>query len=172
MVDKHTIIVMISIIVITGSLGYSSINAISSPNLEFSWPGKSFNFLSVITDKTVNVCNPSILPASFYKYSFTIIYEENDLGTFSTGRGTFAPNSDGVVFGKFDSPDNRMTGLFFSFFDTEQGGIDVSIVNLDAIKVTTKLESTVLWVVPYVIVHDYSGTEFINLINKPTSCAK
>ncbi|WP_162858542.1 hypothetical protein [Candidatus Nitrosotenuis aquarius] len=172
MANRHTIIVIASIIVIAGSLGYSSVNAISAHGLEFSWPGKSFDFLSVMTDKTVNVCNPSGLPASFSKYSFTIFYDGNDLGTFSTGRGGLGPNSDGVVFGKFESGDDRMASLFFSFLDTETGGTDVTRINTDKIKVTTQLESTILWVVPHIITQEYSGVEFINMINKPTSCEK
>jgi hypothetical protein len=172
MANRHTIIVIASIIVIAGSVGYSSINAISAHNLEFSWPGKSFNFLSVMTDKTVNVCNGSSLPATFSSYSFTVFYDGNNLGTFSTGRGGLQPNSDGVVFGKFESADDRMASLFFSLLDTETGGTDVTRINADKIKVTTQLESTILWVVPHVISNQYSGADFISMINKPTSCEK
>ena len=172
MADKHTVIVIASIIVIAGSIGYSSVNAISAHGLEFSWPGKSFNFLSVMTDKTVNVCNTSYLPATFSKYSFTIFYDGNNLGTFSTGKGGLEPNKGGVVFGKFESADDRLASLFFSFLDTETGGTEVTRIDADKIKVTTKLESTILWVVPHVISHEYSSVDFIDMINQPTSCEK
>lgn len=172
MANKHTIIVIASIIVIIGSLGYSSINAISAHSLEFSWPGSSFNFLSVMTDKKVNVCNDSVLPATFSKYSITIFYDGDDLGTFSTGPGGLQSHTDGVVFGEFKSKDDRMSGLFFSFLDTETGGTDVTRINANKIKVVTQLESTILWFIPHTITKEYSGSEFLDVINKPTTCEK
>jgi hypothetical protein len=170
MADKHTIVVIASIIVIVGSLGYSSLNAISAQSLEFSWPGNSFNFLSVMTDKTVNICNNSDLPATFSKYSFTIFYSDDNLGTFSTSPTGVPANTNGVVSGNFESKDDRMSSLFFSFLDTETGGTDVTRIDANKIKVITQLETTILWIVPYTITHEYSGTEFIDVINKKTSC--
>jgi hypothetical protein len=169
--NKHTVIVIASIIVIAGSLGYSSLNAISAQGLEFAWPG-TFDFLSVLTGKTVEVCNTSSLPATFSKYSFTIFYDGQDLGTYSTGRGGFEANSGGMVFGKFESNDDRLAGLFFSFLDTETGGTDVTRINADKIKVVTSLESPVLWVVPHIITQEYSGEEFLDLINRDLTCEK
>ena len=168
--NKHTIIVSISIIVIVGSVGYSMLNMISVPGLQFSWPGNQFNYLSVITDKTVNVCNDSFLPASFSKYSFTIIYGEKSLGTYSTRNGAFAPHTTGQVYGNFDSQDDSMSALLFSFFDTANGGTEVARINMEKINIKTKLDSTILWVIPYSITHDYSGSEFLKMINTKLSC--
>lgn len=171
MANKHTIIVIASIIIIAGSLGYSSLNAISAHGLVFSWP-ETFDFLSVLTGKTVNVCNTSPLPATFSKYSFTIFYDGNDLGTYSTGRGGLEANSGGIVFGKFESADDRMAGLFFSFLDTETGGTDITRISADKIKVVTNLESPILWVIPHVITQEYSGEEFLDLMNQDLACEK
>lgn len=168
--NKHTIIVIASIVIIAGSVGYSSLNVISAPELQFSWPGNAFNFLSVMTDKTVNVCNNSDLPASFSKYSFTVVYEGKDLGTYSTGHGGFAPHTGGVVYGKFDSLDDRTSSLFFSFFDTEDGGTDVTRIDTGKIKIRTQLDSTVLWIMPYTITHDYSSSAFLQMINEKPAC--
>jgi hypothetical protein len=170
--NKHTIIVIASIVVIVGSLGYSSLNIMSTKNLEFSWPGHAFNFLSVMTDKTVNVCNNSDLPASFSKYSFRIIYDGNDLGTYSTGRGGLGPHTNSIVFGKFESKDDRMSSLFFSFLDTETGGTDVTRIDPNKIKVVTQLDTTILWVIPYSVSQEYSGTDFIQMMNTKSSCGK
>ena len=170
MANKHTIIVVVSIIIIAGSLGYSSLNVLSTPSLQFSWPGNQFNFLSVMTDKTVNVCNNSDLPASFSKYSFTIVYEGKDLGTYSTGHGGFAPHTRGEVYGKFDSNDDRTSALFFSFFDTADGGTEVTRINMEKITIRTQLDTTVLWVVPFSITHDYSSSEFLQMINTKLTC--
>ena len=170
MANKHTIIVIISIAVIAGSLGYSSLNVVSAKNLEFGWPGQSFDFLAALTGKTINVCNDSDLPATFSQYSFTMFYDEDDLGTYSTGSGGLNPHSDGVIFGKFESKDNRMSTLFFSFLDTEMSGTDVTRINKDKVTVITKLDTTILGVVPFSITEQYSGQEFLDLINKKSSC--
>ncbi|MGQ0606392.1 MAG: hypothetical protein ACT4OD_05525 [Candidatus Nitrosotenuis sp.] len=170
MANKHTIVVILSIIVIAGSLGYSSLNVISAKELEFRWPHQSFDFLSVLTGKTIEVCNNSDYPATFSKYSFTMAYDENDLGTYSTGSGGFAAHTDGVVFGKFESKDDRMSSLFFSFLDTELGGTDVTRININKMKVTTQLDTTILGVIPFSITEQYSGQEFSDLINKKSNC--
>lgn len=170
MANKHTVIVIVSIAIIAGSLGYSSLNVISAKSLEFGWPGQSFDFLAALTGKTINVCNNSDLPATFSQYSFTMIYDGDDLGTYSTGSGGLNPRSDGIVFGKFESKDNRMSALFFSFLDTEMGGTDVTRINKDKMAVITKLDTTILGVVPFSITEKYSGQEFLDLINKKPSC--
>lgn len=170
MANKHTVIVIVSIAIIAGSLGYSSLNVISARSLEFGWPGQSFDFLAALTGKTINVCNNSDLPATFSQYSFTMIYDGDDLGTYSTGSGGLNPRSDGIVFGKFESKDNRMSTLFFSFLDTEMGGTDVTRINKDKMTVITKIDTTILGVVPFSITAKYSGQEFLDLINKKPSC--
>lgn len=172
MVNRHVIVVIVSLIVIAGSLGYSSLNVISAKDLEFSWPRQSFDFLSVLTGKTLEVCNDSDIPATFSKYSFSIFYDENDLGTFSTGSGGLAPHTDGVIFGKFESKDNKISTLFLSFLDTEVSGTDVTRININKIKVITQLDTTVLGVIPFSITQEYSGPEFLESINKKTSCEK
>lgn len=170
MVNKHTIIVIVSIVVIAGSLGYSSLNVISAKELEFGWPHQSFEFTSVIIGKTLEVCNNSSLPATFQKYSFTIIYDENVLGTFSTGNGGFAPHTSGNVYGKFVSNDERISNIFLSFMDTEAGGTDVARMDLGKMKVMTNLDTTVMGVIPFSIPHEYSGEEFMKMLNTKTSC--
>ena len=170
MVNKHTIVVTASILVIAGSLGYSSLNMISANSLEFGWPGQSFDFLSTLTGKVIEVCNNSDYPATFSKFSFTIIYDENDLGTYSTGSGGFAAHTGGKVFGKFESKDDRMSGLFFSFLDTEFGGTDVTRINTEKIKVTTQVDTAIFGVIPFSITEEYSGQEFLDLINKKLNC--
>ena len=170
MTNKHTIIVLISLIVIVGSVGYSGLNMVSLPVLQFSWPGNQFNYLSVMTDKTVNVCNDSPLPASFSKYSFTIIYGGKELGTYITGNGAFASHTSGQIYGKFDSDNDSVSALFFSFFDTANGGTEVARINMEKLHIRTKLDSTILWVIPYSITNDYSGSEFLNMINTKLSC--
>ena len=172
MANKHTIIVLVSIAIIVGSLGYSSISVVSAKDLEFRWPGNSFDFLSVLTGKVIEVCNNTDLPVSFSKYSFSIFYDGNDLGTYSTGGGSFAPHTDGVVFGKFDAKDDRMSSLFFSFLDTEMSGTDVTRINTGKIKVITNVDTKILGVIPFSVSQEYGGQEFLDLINKEPSCEK
>lgn len=169
--NKHTIIVIASIAIIAGSLGYSSLNVISAKDLQFSWPNQSFQFTSVIVGKTVNVCNNSDYPATFRQYSFTMIYDKQILGTFTTGSGGFAPHSGGLVSGKFESADEQISNIFLSFMDTEEGGTDVTRIDINKMKIDTKIDTTIFGVIPFSVTHDYSGKDFVEMLNKKPSCA-
>lgn len=170
MANKHAIIVIASIVVIAGSLGYSSLNVFSAKDLEFSWPHQSFQFTSVIVGKVLDVCNNSDYPATFRSYSFTMIYDKDTLGTFTVGSGGLAPHSGGSAFGKFESTDERISNIFLSFLDTEEGGTDVTRIDLEKMKISTKLDTTIMGVIPFSITHDYPGKEFADMMNKKPSC--
>lgn len=171
MVNRHVVIVIVSIAIIAGSLGYSSLNVLSAKDLEFGWPHQSFQFTSVIVGKTMSVCNNSDYPATFRQYSFTLIYDKDNLGTYSTGSGAFGPHSGGVVFGKFESTDERVSNIFLSFMDTEEGGTDITRIDIGKMKVDTKIDTTIMGVIPFSVTHEYSGMDFVEMLNKKPSCA-
>lgn len=173
MANKHTIIVMVSIAVIAGSVGYSSLGAISAKDLQFRWHQiDSFDFIAVLVQGDFAVCNPTSIPANFESYSFSMNYDGNDLGTFVVGGGGVAPNTIGVVHGKLQSDDKRISEMFFSFLDTEFGGTDVARIDSNKMTVKTTIETKILGVIPYSITHDYSGRVFVDMMNQKTSCDK
>lgn len=173
MANKHTIIVIASIAIIAGSLGYSSLNAFSANDLQFRWHQVgSFDFINILASGNLAVCNSSDMPANFQSYSFSMTYDRNDLGTFVTDGGGVAPHTLGIIHGKLNSDDKRISEMFFSFLDTEFGGTDVTRIDSKKMSVTSTLEARILGVIPYTITHKYSGQDFVDMMNHKTSCDK
>ena len=170
MVNKHTIIVLVSIIVIASSLGYSSLNLLSTNDIQFKWATKNFDFLSVMYGENLEVCNDSDYPTSFTKYKFTIFYDSKPLGTFTTSGIGIAPHSKANVNGKFTADDKQVAQIFFSFLDTEIKGTDITRIDANKMRVLTTLDYTVIGVIPISIPHEYSGQEFLKMMNKNTNC--
>ncbi len=170
MANRHTIIVILSIAVIVSSLGYSSLNLVSANSLQFKWAAKSFDFTSIMFGGNVQACNDSDYPANFAKYTFTIFYDSKQLGQFASSGGTIPPHSKVTIPGKFTADDRQVAQIFFSFLDTEIGGTDVSRVDAGKMQVRTVLDYTIIGIIPLSIAHDYSGQEFLDMMNKDTKC--
>jgi hypothetical protein len=171
--NRHTIIVIVSILVIVGSIAYSSLNLVSAQEMQFRWHRMGgFDFLSILVSGKLEACNNSDYPATFRSYSFSMNYDGKHLGTFATD-GAGAPSHSSVtVNGKLQSDDQRITQMFFSFLDTELGGTDVTRVDASKMKITTTLDTTIVGIIPYSITKEYSGQEFLQLMNQKTSCDK
>lgn len=169
MANKHTIIVIVSIIVIASSLGYSSLNLISANSLQFKW-ASDFDYLSVLYGKNMVACNGSDYPASFSKYSFTIFYDSDQIGKFTTSGAMVQPHSEANISGKFAADDKQVSQMFFSFLDTELHGTDVARIDADKMNVIAALDYTILGVIPFSITQEYSGQEFLEMMNKDTIC--
>lgn len=169
MADKHTIIVIVSVIVIASSLGYSSLNLISASSLQFKW-ASDFDYLSVLYGKNMAVCNDSDYPAVFSKYHFTIFYDSKQIGKFTASGTAVQPHSEAQISGKFEADDKQVSQIFFSFLDTEIQGTDVTRIDADKMRVVATLEYSLFWIIPLSVTHEYSGQEFLETMNKDTSC--
>lgn len=169
MANKHTVIVIVSIIVIASSLGYSSLNLVSANDLQFKW-ASDFDFLSVLYGKNMLVCNPSDYPASFAKYEFTIFYDSKQIGKFTVPGSAVQPHSEASISGKFAADDKQIAQMFFSFLDTEISGTDVTRIDADKMVVTATLDYTILGVIPLSIASEHSGQDFLEMMNRDTGC--
>jgi hypothetical protein len=118
----------------------------------------------------LEVCNPSDYPTSFTKYKFTILYDSKQLGTFTTSGTGIAPHSKANVNGKFTADDKQVAQIFFSFLDTEIQGTDVTRVDANKMQILTTLDYTIIGVIPFSTPHEYSGQEFLKMMNENTSC--
>jgi hypothetical protein len=72
-----------SIMVIAGTIGYSSLSLVFAKDLQFRWyQVESFDLLSIMFGGKLVVCNDSDYPVNFHQYSFDVIYDEQNLGVF------------------------------------------------------------------------------------------
>lgn len=172
MINKHTIVVIVSIIIIAGSFGYSSLSLVSAKELQFRWYQiDSFDLLSILIGGRLSVCNNSDLPASFSSYSFDVFYEGKSIGRFSTQGAGLAPHTNTMVNGKFESDDERVTQILFSSLDTALSDRNAAArINPDKMEVTATLETKIIGIIPFPITQHYSGPEFVDMMNQKTSC--
>lgn len=171
MANKHTIIVIASVIVIAGSLGYSSLSLLSAKDLQFRWyQADSFDLLSILIGGNLFVCNNSDYPATFSSYAFDVIYEEKSLGVFSTNGAGLVPHTSAMVNGKFTTDDMRVSNILLASLDTALGGGNAARINPDYMQVVVTVETKIIGLVPFSITNQYSGQEFVQLMSKKTGC--
>jgi len=165
---KDIIIGIVSVIVIVGALSYSGLNIYALDNLQLRMnrDGKFSFFYLGNRGSQLEVCNSLPFPASFYRYDIEIIYKSNKLGTFSTGGATIAPTSSSVIEGKLNTEKYQATLIYFLNFDTEFSGTNVPTIDVKNIRVNTKLDTSIIGVIPYSITREYSGIEFVNFMNQ------
>ncbi len=171
MANKHTLVVVLSVIVIAASLGYSSLNLLSAESLEFRWyQPDSFDLLSMMFGGKLAVCNNSDYPAAFARYSFDVIYEDQNLGTFTADGAGLAPHTDTMVDGKFATDNKQVANILFSSLDTALGGGHAARINPDNMAVVSTLETKIIGLVPFSVTHQYSGEEFVKMMSQKTEC--
>lgn len=172
MANKHTIVVVLSIIVIAASLGYSSLNLLSAKDLQFRWyQPDSFDLLSIIFGGKISACNNSDYPASFASYSFDVIFEEQNLGTFTANGAGLAPHTSAMVDGKFATDNRQVANILLASLDTALSGSgQAARINPDNMQVITTLETKIIGLVPFSLTQQYSGAEFVQMMGQKTSC--
>jgi hypothetical protein len=172
--NKHTIVVIVSAIVIAASLGYSSLNLLSAKDLQFRWyQADSFDLLSIMFGGKVSVCNNSDYPAAFASYSFDVIYEEQSLGVFTIDGTGLAPHTSAMLDGKFATDDERVANILLASLDTALSGSgQAARINPAHMTVTTTLETKIIGLVPFSVTQQYSGDEFVKMMGQKTSCDK
>lgn len=163
--NRHTVIVIVSCIVIASTVGYSVLNLVNMGNLQFRWADKGgFNLFSLISGGQVEVCNPSILPITFNSYEISSIYDGDSLGTVYLKGGQVIPKSSAVLQGNF-AGDKKIANIRSLFLDTEMGGTDVAKLDTKKLEIVTELKTSLFGVIPYVLPNSYDGSEFFDLMN-------
>jgi len=173
-VNKHTLIVIISIIVIAVTLGYSSLNLVFVKDLQFRWHQEgNFDLLSTMFGGKLIVCNDSDYPASFQRYSFNIVYDDQSLGMFSANGIVALPHTSTTIDGKFSTGDKQISQILFASLDTAFSGSEQAArIDISKMSATTTLETKIIGVIPFSITQEYSGQEFLDMMNRKTSCDK
>lgn len=171
MVNVHTVAVMAAIAVIVATIGYSAVVAYSASELQIRWHDQgSFDYLSTMFGGKLSICNNSDLPANLKSYSIKMTYDGESLGVLQTDGANIAPHSTVALAAKFSSTDKRISEMFFSFLDTEMGGTDVTRIDSKKMNVETTIESSIIGFIPVSFSTEYSGEQFVQIMNRQTGC--
>jgi hypothetical protein len=82
-----------------------------------------------------------------------------------------APHSASGISGKFVTDDKRVSQILFSSLDTAMSGSGQDArINIDNMQVITTLDTKVIGVIPFSITQQYSGQEFVDMMNQKTGC--
>ncbi|MGI0004736.1 MAG: hypothetical protein ACREAX_05510 [Candidatus Nitrosotenuis sp.] len=174
MVNRHAIIAIASIVIIAGTVGYSSLNLVFAKDLQFRWYQEgNFDLLSIMFGGKLVVCNDSIYPANFQQYSFNMIYDGQNLGTFSTRGIAVSPHTSTTIDGKFITEDKQVSQILLSSLDTAfSGSGQAARIDVRKMSAITILDTKIIGVIPLSITREYSGQEFLDMMNQKTSCDK
>lgn len=171
MANKHTIIVIASIAIIAGTIGYSSLGVLSIDDLQFRWSQQgNFDYSLILFGGKMLICNDSDYQSNIKSYSFKVDYDGGDLGTFVASGASVAPHSAITVSGKFVTGDKRVSESMLSFINTELNGRDVSRIDASKMSVVVTKETAIMGFIPVSVSSKYSGEEFLNMMNQSTDC--
>ena len=166
MIKKETIIAIISIIAIVSTISYSALNLYAVDNLRFSWYTKDFKLFSMTGDSQLEACNTLYFPATFKKYDIEMTYQSNKLGTYSAVGTTLAPSSSSILNGKFTAGDFGEALVYLMYLDTEMSGTNIARIDARQLQVLTRLDTSFLGVIPFSITKEYSGLDFVKIMNQ------
>lgn len=172
MVNRHAIIVIVSIVVIAATIGYSSLGIIFAKDLQFRWGQEGgFDLLSLMFGGKLVVCNNSDYPINFQRYSFDIYYDGQNLGVFSTNGAGMLPHASATIDGRFSTDDKRVSQILFASLDTAHSGSgQAARIDINKMSATTTLETRIIGLIPFSITQKHSGQEFFDMMNQKTSC--
>ncbi|NNM03300.1 MAG: hypothetical protein HKP26_07065 [Nitrosopumilus sp.] len=163
--EKHTIIVLVSITIIIATFGYSLLNVFALEQIELGGIDNLFRFFEMSTDDKILVCNNTPLPANFNQLDIIIYYERELLGTFIIDSVNLMPYSVLEVDGKYNSESIAQSQMLYMHFDHLFSGSD-NTVRIDPRKmdVVTEFHTTILGI-PYKVSEQYTSFDFWNMLN-------
>jgi hypothetical protein len=81
------------------------------------------------------------------------------------------PHNTVTVDGKFTTDDKRVSQILFSSLDTALSGSgQAARINVNNMQVVSTLDTKIIGVIPFSMTQQYSGQEFVEMMNQKTSC--
>ncbi|MGY5143258.1 MAG: thr operon leader peptide [Candidatus Nitrosopumilus sp. bin_32a] len=163
--NKHSIIAIIAIIVITLPFVHSGLSIIGMQQLEYRWdnPGQ-FSFFTMSNHGEIEFCNTMPFWVSFEKLEITPYFETNNLGSFSVNSITLNPLSSTVQEGKFSSEELSAAQHIFMSLDFEFNGGDIRL-DPNQFIILVRADIPILGVIPYSTTTQISGFDFSKMMN-------
>lgn len=164
--NKHTIIVIVSSVVITACIGYSALDVIAVDQLSLGWnSNSSFDYLLMLNGGNIEVCNPFFSKASFRGIAITIMYEGEPVGSFEVGGAVVPPGTvvELAGAGRTTLMAQQIISSYIEKSSLKNSRVD-TLPQADSfysdIDVTITADTTFLGVIPYSVYKEYSGDEF------------
>ena len=164
--DKHTIIVIIASIVIAAPFVYSGWNIYASNYLQLHGTDEErFRFFDMISDGSIEVCNPFPFFVNFDKFSIVTYFDSSNKGTFSSKSVMLPPFSSIVVNGTFSSETFSEVQYLALHFDGMFSGSAPERIDPRRLIIVTEIETPIIGIIPYTVTKQYSGLYFWDTLN-------
>jgi len=164
--NKHSVIVIISIIVILGVVGNSIWNIYAVQQLQLSGNDGIFRYYETMVNKDkIVACNPSPLPASFNQFYITIFFEGKEKGVFNIQGNSIPPNSSNILDANFSSDSFSEIQYYFLHFDGMFSGSAPIRIDLSKLTIKTEFQTPILGIIPFSVTNQYTGLNFWNMLN-------
>lgn len=162
--NKHTMIVIISSIVIAGTIIYSFLGTYGLNYIQIRGYQKEFDYTTMLTGKKIEMCNPIQIPININHIEITIFYQDRELGKMLSDGITLLPSKSEYIEGKiqFEQSEN-MFPMDLGLKSSENG---IMKFDSEQIHVTTNYESRFLGIIPYSVSKNYNGFEFLDIMNQ------
>ena len=165
--NKHTVIVIVASIVISGTLGVSIWNIFAVQQLQLHGNNGLFRFYEFITNEDkLRICNSLPFFTSFNHLNVLILFENNLKGTFGIDGMTIPPNDSVVVDGLFTSDTYSEAQYLAMHFDTMFEGSSPIRIDPRKLAIDTEYQIMIAGVIPYTVTQHYSGIGFYNMLNE------
>ncbi len=164
--NKHTVIVIISSIVIAGPFVFAGWNIFAAEQVQFAGiEQERFNYFDMTNDSEIKVCNPSPFYVVFNKINIIMIFDQRDKGILSIQGVTLSPLSTTTLEGKFSSETFEEVQYLSMHFDGMFGGSLPTRIDPKRFDIVTEISTPILGIIPYSITQQYSGLDFWNMMN-------
>lgn len=161
--NKHTLIVILSSIVIAGTVLYSFLGVNGINDIQMRWYQKGFDYTEMITGGKIELCNPTQTPININHVEMNVLYQNNEFSKITSDRMILSPSEIQYVETKsqFLSSGNSLT----MNLDTSSPE-NIMKLNSEQIKVTVNYETKFLGFIPYSVTKNYDGIEFEKIMNQ------
>lgn len=170
--DKYSIITIISIIMIIGSIMYGLWGIYSVEQLQLRTPNTEFRYFEMSNYEKMEMCNPMPFFVSFNALRIQTYYTNDLKGVFEIGQTTINPNTSEVIDIQFSAENFAESQYLFMHMDGEF--TDDLPIRLDPSKmiVVTNFETKIIGIIPYQTTITQSGFEFTQMMNEDSSCER
>jgi len=168
--NKHKIISAIAIVVIALPILYGVWEIFSIEQLQLRAEKDQFSYFDFANNQKINVCNPMPFFLSFSGINIGIYYLDDLKGEFQIDPTIVDPNSSKILDIDFTSESFSEAQYLFMHMDGQFYGEVPIRLNPQEMKVSTTYQTKIIGIIPYQKTITQSGLEFVQMMNKNTSC--
>lgn len=163
--NKHSVIVIITSIVIASAVAFSGWNVYAADQLQIQGPDGRFSYFEMMNDGKIVVCNPLPFFVTVNQFDIVIFFEKKNEGTFSAMAATIAPSSSTALNGTFKSEIFTEAQYLFLHFDGMFSGTSPLRIDPQKFSIVTVSHTPIIGIIPFSVNKQYSGLEFWNMMN-------